>query len=199
MKTTETNEEETIKSGYRRVTDILGPQTGYGSIPDKILRVAADRGTRVHAAIAEYLRGRGMWHEEPEDIPYLDSFEKWWKEGSEITSLETRYYCDKYMLTGQCDVILQKEGKNILIDWKTSVKVNDTWRYQGAAYRHLMQGTYDIDEVWFVKLCKKGGEPEVIKYARDECEANFLIFIKCIEIYEIFHAGKRKQIIEEWL
>lgn len=181
---------ETIDPKYRRVTDILSPQTGYGSIPVKILKNACDRGTRVHNCIENHLKGIGLYgDEEPEEVGYLESFEKFWKEYS-FTALENRFFCDELMITGKCDLIIEYEGKPVMVDWKTSAAVNPTWAYQGAAYKYLAKD-YGLSEVWFVKLDKTGGEPEVLRYTAAECDKNLIIFKKCIEIYDVFHAKKK--------
>jgi hypothetical protein len=184
---------EVIKPGYQRVTDILSPQSGYGSVPVKILKAACDRGTRVHDAIENYFKGLGLWHDDewPEEVAYIESFEKFWQEW-DFTALENRFYCDELMITGKCDLIIKHEGKPILVDWKTSAAVNPTWQYQGAAYKHLAKD-YGIEEVWFVKLSKTGEYPEVVKFTAEQCNRDIAIFRKCIEIYHAFHA-KKKQI-----
>ena len=175
-----------------RVTTVLAPFSGYGSLPQENVKAAGVRGDKVHKIIETHLEGLGLWGIDEETKPYVDSCFLWWKDQYPVIVKEKRFTDLTLNITGQCDLIVQTEQGLVLIDWKTSAKENHTWKLQGSAYWHLaQQAGYDIKEVWFVKLDKKGKEPKIFKYdnAFDE-------FLKCLDIYNKYFK-KQKYICTE--
>ena len=183
---------------HDRVTSIIFPFTGIEFVPDEYLIPASSRGTEVHKCIEAELSG---WHSEiiPERCkPYIDSFREFWyksehifKEGEII--LEKRLYCDTWRITGQVDVIIKKDDRTYLIDWKTSSRVQPiSWSKQGAAYRYLAEvnGYVDVDAVLFVKLDKNGKKPILYKY--EEYEEDLAVFRSCLDLYRHFDMSKTR-------
>jgi len=180
-----------LKEGYERVTNVLYPFSGYGAIDPIILQRAADRGTKAHTAIESYLSGTGLWDADEQSLLYLESAKKFWGEGYYITCMEKRFYDERLLITGQCDLIIKTESGNVLLDWKTSSKENKTWKMQGAAYANMaMEDGFHIDEVWFVKLDKLGKQPEIFRYK--EILKDYALFLKCYEIYNEFFKNCKK-------
>lgn len=173
----------TIKNDrYLRITDILSPFSGLQDIKPFILSQAADRGTRVHQMIEDYLSGIGIWEEDSSLMGYLDSMKKFWKDGYPIHYQEQRFFNDEFMITGACDLIIEFQGCLTLVDWKTSHAPNRTWPMQGSAYSWLAKKHgIPIENILFIKLDKKGSKPQVFQY-----EENFSLFLKCYEIYNYF-------------
>jgi hypothetical protein len=173
-----------IKEGYDRVSDILAMFSDFGSIPQEILERKAAIGTRVHAAITEYIMlGIGEESLEDSDIGYFNSWKNWYHckhvptvnpdLHMDIKYSETRLYDDKKMLTGCIDGIWCSAGDhNVLVDWKTSFKENPlVWPLQAALYQSLIYANQlcDIEDmVCFLKLDKNGGDAEEIHYCITE-------------------------------
>jgi hypothetical protein len=159
-------EEEIIKPGYTRVSEILRIFNDFSTIDPYILENAKNRGSRVHAAIDEYIKTAMVLTElEEQDKPYFESFMSWYESipgiEKEITHNEVRLYDDKRMITGKIDGVLRRGGRLILIDWKTSSSANDlSWPLQAALYVQLIRKNKlcDIsDTVIFLQLDKYGG------------------------------------------
>lgn len=178
---------------YTRVTTILSPFTGYGKIDPIILQNAADRGTAVHKIIEEILGGTYFGLIPNEFRGYIDSFNKFWDDRSyEVVEMEHRMYNDEYQITGQCDVIVRnmKDNKLILLDWKTSYSINKTWDMQGAAYQYMArENGKNVDEVIFIKLDKKGGNPKLVTSKGT--------FNEFLEVYNVYHKFFKNQEIPE--
>ena len=175
-----------------RVTTVLAPFSGYGSLPQENVKAAGVRGDKVHKIIEGYLDGLGLWGVDEETKPYIDSFLLWWHDQFPIIVKEKRFTCLKHNITGQCDLIVQTENGLVLIDWKTSAKENHTWKLQGSAYWYLAkEAGYEITTVWFVKLEKTGKIARQFTY--DNC---FDEFLKCLDIYNKYFK-KQKYICTE--
>ena len=172
-----------IKPGYDRVTDIVGYLSGIYKIPDYVLSKAAARGSFVHN-VCDAIIDDLTYPEVPEEYQgYIDSFMQWFNliEGCEFLKPD-RFYCDELMITGECDLILSRPGRNTLIDFKTSVDESKSWVIQGSAYCYLARKAgIEIDAIVFVKLNKNGMEPECFTYEED-----FDLFRKCLQVYRHF-------------
>ncbi len=125
---------------------------------------------------------------------YISSFLHWEKTKN-IRSKPSRWYCDKYKITGECDGIYFDDVKPIIFDLKTSSKYGETWKYQGAAYAYLAkQAGYDIKRLEFVHL-QKNGKP-AISYFFDDFEKDFEMFLKCLEVYRHFYGDGKEGLTE---
>lgn len=184
---------------YDRVSDILAPLSQYHKIRKDILKNAADRGTAVHTGIYAYLSDLGEWIDERDDLEgFMKSFLDFWeKYKCPILSIEKRLFWEEKQVTGQFDLIVNRDGKNILIDWKTSTSPQKTWKVQGAAYTHLAQlNGYKIDSCWFVQLNKYGREAYIHEYS-DKHKENLDRFIGFIDVYREFFKDQKIPTFED--
>lgn len=172
-----------ILPGYLRVTEVLSPFSGYGSIDKSILERAQEKGKNIHRYAEGQIKGIGSWDTCSDYQGYYDSFDKWWKSKEmDVMYTEKRFYCDTHKITGQMDLIMIHEDKIKLIDFKTSCKENKIWPLQGSAYHHLCKiHNLRIDDIIFVHLQKDGKAPKLLKYEED-----FTLFLKCLDLYKIF-------------
>lgn len=171
---------ENIKPGYLRVTEILSPFSGLNNIPQQILETAAERGTKVHKICDALINDIGVGEVDDKLSGYVDSFKQWMPK--EFIANPQRFYCDKYMITGECDGVYRNGNQLVLVDFKTPAKESRTWALQGSAYCYLArQAGYDISWIEFVKLSKNGKAPEVLIY-----QENFDLFVKCLDVYRHF-------------
>ncbi len=186
------------KPVHDRVTEIISPFTGIEFVPKEILESAGRRGTRVHKHIEGILLGLEFCVKHDKVLPYIESFNTFWDkskhafESGKIT-LEKRFYCDKHMITGQADVLIETEDRTYVIDWKTSSRPQKSWALQGAAYRYLAEinGYKNVDSVLFVKLDKFGNAPALYKH--EDYDENLSIFFKCVDLYRWFDMGNTRK------
>lgn len=167
-------------SDYTRVTDVLFHFSGLKNIDPYILKNAAARGTKVHEICDAIMNDLGILEMDQSIQGYIESFNKWLPK--KFLDKPARFYCDKYMLTGECDGIYEEEKKLVLVDFKTPINESKTWKLQGAAYSYLAkQSGYNIERIEFIKLSKQGKEPVTYVY-----EESFDMFLKCLDIYNYF-------------
>ena len=184
--------DETIKAGYNRITDIISMFSDFSMIQPEVLQNAADRGTRVHGAIDEYIQCATTSSALLEtDRPYFESFVKWY-EGSvfmgstkEILYGETRLYDEKRFITGQFDGVWKHNDGLMLIDWKTASTVNYlSWPLQATGYMQLVKTNKFCDctnRVCFLKLDKHGAIAR--EYIFEITEFHHHMFNWCVKQY----------------
>lgn len=179
---------------YTRVTTVLEPFSGLKHIDPEILKKAGERGTAVHSICDAIISDMGSPIHDERLSGYIESF-KSWKGDKKFLDKPERFYCDDLMLTGECDAIYEENGKHILVDFKTSVKENQTWGLQGSAYFYLAnKAGYNIHRIEFVKLCKQGGEATIFLY-----EQNFKLFRACLDVYRHFFKDKKEENVLDYL
>lgn len=175
-------DDDVIKPGYTRVSDILKPFSKYDDVSPHILELACVRGTFIHKVIAGRMMGLG----DPE-IPkkwegYIKSYEHWCENGAKNLAgneliLERRFYCDEFMITGQVDLF----NGVFLIDFKTSKSFSKSWGPQVGAYMYLLRKNGHMPNFGFiVHLDKEGGAARVYEYGGD---IEWELFKKCYDCY----------------
>lgn len=123
----------------------------------ELLKEAGDIGTAIHAAIDEHIAGR---------VPILDdrtgpgfnNFIAWLKtSGIEIIRGDTLVASLEMGYGGALDALGVKDGNTILLDWKTSNAMRDTYPIQAAAYALAYEETYceKIDRAYVVRFGKE--------------------------------------------
>ena len=173
---------------YLRVTEILNPFSGYALIDPEILRKASERGIKIHEHLDCLLKEIGLWGIDKAHQGYIDSAKFFLDEITHVYETEKRFYDDELMVTGQCDVICEYEGKRTLVDWKTSANVNKVWTAQGSAYTNLARNSgYEVEKVVFVKLSKDGKKPKIVEIQEDYQE-----FLTLYKVYTKYFKGKAK-------
>lgn len=173
---------EFFDAPYRGVTSaldtIFGNKFDSSSIPEHILKAAAERGTAVHKYIEDWLN----WYDhryKPEDIaePHLgleySAYEEMWKKWLDERidwrivpfHTELRIINKKLGMKGIIDCIAYIDGKLCMIDWKTSSNL-DEWSTNCQLqlyYMLLYQGNKEekvlakqIEELRCLSLTKRG-------------------------------------------
>lgn len=171
---------------YDRVTTILSAFTNYDHIDPEVLKRKAEIGTSVHSSIEAYNKNLGMIIENDEVMPYLDSFLKWKKINNKIIISEERLICPELKITGQIDMIMEVEGKNVIFDVKTSTTMHRHYELQLSAYAYLARKHgIEIEKQAILLLNKEGKEPQEIY-----CEDRFPLFLSCIDVYRFFALWK---------
>ena len=157
---------------YVRVSEILSILSNFSHIDEEVLKNKCRIGTEVHKAIEMDLKGQFPLLGRQCD-GYFKSYEDW-KDvvRPTVIELEKRFWDDDELFTGQVDMICKIEGfeKSVLVDFKTSVSVNDkVWRMQANLYGYLVEksGIELSDTYVFVKL-GKDGNAKTYWYKKDE-------------------------------
>jgi len=187
------------KAGYTRVTDVLKIFSKYDDVPEDKLAAAAEKGTAIHNWIADHTRYKmggdfPIGIDDLEDIyqdygkAYLDWYDMVWQ-SSIPYALEERFYDDDLMITGQVDLILKKDDKYWIIDYKTSYTKGKDWGLQLAAYAYLVMRNRSntIEDLSIVHL-RKDGTYKLYSY---EFAPHIELFMKCLDLYTYFNAKKR--------
>lgn len=158
------------KHGYTRVSEFCARYEDFGTVDPAYLQHRADVGTNVHQAIDNTVACMPIALKD-EELGYYESWFQWYeKTNCSITQTESRMYCDKFMLTGAIDGIIQfpNSEEKIIVDWKTSSSKNDdVWALKGTFYHYLVQQSKlcDVaDKVLYVQLDRNGGMPTVHEY-----------------------------------
>lgn len=121
------------------VTQVMRPltQQAYASSPAETLRLAAERGTAVHAC-TEYDDAGELDEASVEDgwRPYLEAYRKWRADVKpQIDAAELRLGCKKYC--GTIDRLCTINGESWVIDLKTTSEIHPHVGVQLAAYEAL--------------------------------------------------------------
>lgn len=151
----------------------------------EVLKEAGDLGTMVHAAIDAHIEGKDPVLDD-KSRPGYENFCKWLKD-SDITLIKGDTYVAKigpeanpgnypYGFGGALDAVGMRGDQLIILDWKTSNQLQDTYAMQVAAYSMAFQETYGqgADEAYVVRFGKEvPGDIEVKKVNISQAWASF--------------------------
>ena len=171
------------------VTQALSPFTDFSQVPPDRLEYATDRGSRVHhfcAARAKRLHISYI----PEDCKgYFNSFLYWLNVMvKEVLFVEKEFIDKTYGYVGHPDLgVILKDGTYALLDLKTPLALQPTWKGQIAAYLNVVRKTFRIDKGGSLRLDPKGKPPKMIWY-EDET-ADFAAFLSALTAYKYFNGG----------
>ena len=121
---------------------------------------AADLGTRVHEIIEAHKNGQQINIDDaPDGVKSgVDAYLSWERMTKlEIVQQETQLICDCHRFGGTPDAIGRIDGKLCLLDWKTSNSVYADYLIQLAAYKHLIEHGYRLDNGEPLNLMLDGG------------------------------------------
>jgi len=122
----------------------------------EMLKEAGDLGTRVHNAIDAFIKGEEPLLDTDTKQGY-NNFQSWLKEsGIKLIQGDTYIASLKMGYGGAMDALGEKDGKLVLLDWKTSNYLNDNYALQAAAYTMAFEETFeqDIDKAFVVRFGK---------------------------------------------
>lgn len=158
------------------ITSILS-NLEYDGIDKEILIKAAEKGTKVHKAIEDYL----LWNDyelEEKYQPYMLQFKKAEKLERFITS-KTEFKLTDGEICGTIDNMSMLGEEVIIIDYKTTSTIHmNLLEAQFGGYKRLCDANNIQVEKWYGLFLSKTG------YKFIEIEPNVEIFNKCKEIYD---------------
>jgi hypothetical protein len=134
--------------------------------PHGIKTEAADIGTRVHAYLDAFVKGKQRPVESADMKPCLDAFFKWWRASDiEILLGDTKVASLQYHYGGSLDWLgRDRDGKIVLGDFKTAKGMRPAeFEFQLGGYNRALSETYNItsDRAVIVRLDKITGMPEI--------------------------------------
>jgi hypothetical protein len=139
-------------------------------------------GTRLHKEIQNKLEGKNVWLDNPEMVKCFKNFNLWLSlHDVEIHCLECNIWNKELLSAGTCDFVGRVDGKNMLLDWKSSKRVYDTHNLQVAAYLYMY-------ELQFNKVL--GGGAGVICVTKDGVEERYLSRDECLELVKLFRYAR---------
>jgi hypothetical protein len=138
-------------SKYVRVSQILARLQSYADVDPIVLEEKAKIGTNVHKAIMQDCANEFVVFESDRARAYFESYIMWRGHQLDIRQVP-RLYCDKLMITGECDGLLNNMQ---IIDWKCSASANlKIWNMQAHFYWYLLkENGYDpYDKMLWINL-----------------------------------------------
>lgn len=165
------------------VTDICNPISfeRFKEIPNHILEQARQRGTEVHEMCEEYLiTGEIDWEEiSPQYTNYINQFVTWYRTYKpKILYVEFQMFSEEFC--GTCDLICELDGKTLLVDFKSSSRVDKKSLSVQLAGYHKLCAKYniEIDETWYLHLTNKDKNDGYVFKQIDRDEEWFEILLK---------------------
>lgn len=169
------------------VTEVLQPWADFSRIPPAVLEAAAVRGTAVHDVCANIARGLMVINQQPETIGYVNSFRRWFDfMVSEVLLAEERLIDIELGFHGEPDLIIKSKSEGIiLVDNKTPVTLQKTWKLQLSAYRHLAdKNIVTPDRVGSLRLHPEGKVARMDYY--DNSARDFNLFLQSLNLHNYF-------------
>lgn len=181
-----------------------------------VKQYACDIGTQVHDAIEQYIKtGADLTGTlKPEVENGFLAFLEWEKANvKKWIEVETKIYHPHLIYAGTYDGIFESlDGRIVLVDFKTSKAIYDSYWLQVASYMHAREsiiGTYEvvftrgqggtfsyalpsinIDDVAILRLDKETGAPEYKERDRRKIDTDMLAFSGLLTYY--YNAKKRR-------
>lgn len=137
--------------------------------PDAVARKAARYGTRLHERIDTLVHGGTLGEVADDERPVVEGFQTWLQGSGLVLDArgDTVVKSDKYQYAGALDALARREadGALVVLDFKTSNSVHDSYAMQLAAYAHAVEemalcGSGDasrVAEARVVRFDKKTG------------------------------------------
>lgn len=143
---------------YPSVTTILSVLGGFEGVDPEVLAKAANRGTRVHSAIENFIN-YGIDDYDPDIEAYYMAFKKWHSDYQPVECIsEWRTVNELYQYAGTIDFICKIDDEWWLIDFKTTYKIHeDKVPLQLEAYKRMTLPIDEpIDHIAVLRLSKDG-------------------------------------------
>jgi hypothetical protein len=176
------------------VTEVLGKYQDFSHVPPERLALAGERGTAVHdACLLKIARGIPALSIPDECAGYVESFQKWFHSRcEEVIFSEERLVDINLGCSGQVDLFCKDGAAYFLIDLKTPITKNKSWRLQLAAYKHLVVKRFpEIPESIIIpaslRLHPEGKTPKMDLYTESYLE-DFNYFLQALNVHRFFNS-----------
>lgn len=136
------------------------------------LKKAGNTGTSLHDLAELYILEKD--YELPDDpiaVHCFEQFVEWWDSlDCEVIWTEKKYTSKKLNVGGCPDLLIKKDGKYVLVDFKTSKAVYSDMLIQLSCYAELIKENdgIEIDRAVIVRFPKDDDETEIIKFYKED-------------------------------
>jgi len=136
------------------------------------LKKAGNTGTSLHDLAELYILKKDYdLPDDPIAIHCFQQFVEWWDSiDCEVIWTEKKYTSKKLNIGGCPDLLIKKDGKYILVDFKTSKAVYSDMLIQLSCYKSLIEenDNIEIDRAVIVRFPKDDDETEIKKFFKDD-------------------------------
>ena len=157
--------------------------------PDFKRDQAAGFGTQAHELLDQFIQGL-----EPEVPPELEvvvnNFLSWRAaSGMDIRLTEAMVYSEKHRYAGSADAIAYRDGKLIVLDWKTGKGIYPEYGLQVAAYAKALEEMTgeQVGEAWTVRLGRT--EPDFESQRVVDLDRAFISFRAALYLWRAFQGN----------
>ena len=161
---------------------------------NKISTQASRAGTAVHQIAEDYILNQMKEDVNPIALNTFRTIQPMLDQNvDEIYGVELQMYSDELKTAGTADLICRYDGKNTILDFKTSKrwKTKDeihSYFMQGAAYATMVKEHYDMDIERIVILMAVGGGEGALVF--DEPLEDWQPMAR--KFFDLYHKGKLK-------
>lgn len=172
------------------VSEIIRPIIQYsGSIPDGVLEAAADRGHEIHQACEDI--DKGEFYDPKEHDSYVEAYQEW-KRSLECSfvQIESPLYSEFYGYAGTPDRIAMIKDRPVVIDIKSTVKIEKHSLVQLTAYSELFREFAKLKSKpdGYILQLKKNGSFKFEKVS--DLTKFWNVFLSCLNIHK-FNKGEK--------
>ena len=136
------------------------------------LKNAGNIGTNLHdLAELAILKKDYQFPEDPTVLHCFNQFLEWWDNLTcEVIWTEKKFKSKKLMFGGCPDLLVKKDGKYILVDFKSSKAVYSDMIIQLSCYANLIKenDNIEIDRAVIVRFPKDNDDTEIRKFTKEE-------------------------------
>lgn len=163
-------------------------------VANKISTQASRAGTAVHNVAEDYILGNSLEAHNPIALNTFNTIKPLLDDNvGDVYGVELRMYSDQLRTAGTADLICQYNGKNTVLDFKTSKrwKKKDeitTYFMQSAAYAQMVKEHYDMDIEQIVILMAVGQGEGHLVFAEDVKDWKAMT----TKFFDLYHKGKLK-------
>lgn len=161
---------------------------------NKISTQASRAGTAVHNVAEDYILGNSLEAHNPIALNTFNTIKPLLDDNvGDVYGVELRMYSDQLRTAGTADLICQYNGKNTVLDFKTSKrwKKKDeitTYFMQSAAYAQMVKEHYDMDIEQIVILMAVGQGEGHLVFVEDVKDWKAMT----TKFFDLYHKGKLK-------
>ena len=145
-------------------------------------------GTDLHNLAEEYIKGNEpKVSQDPIVHSCFQQFLEWWNNFECDVVWTEKTYTNKKLLVGGCpDLLVKKDNKYILIDFKTSKKIYGDHLIQLGAYSQLikLEDNISVDEAIVIRFPKDDDKTEIKKFTKKDLALGVKQFRKYRQCYE---------------
>ena len=163
-------------------------------VANKISTQASRAGTAVHNVAEDYLLGNSLEEHNPIALNTFNTIKPLLDDNvGDVYGVELRMYSDTLKTAGTADLICQYNGKNTVLDFKTSKRWKKkeeitTYFMQSAAYAQMVKEHYDMDIEQIVILMAVGQGEGHLLFVEDVSDWKTMT----AKFFDLFHKGKLK-------